>query len=128
MHEHIARVMYYFSVHLLYASAVAAAAWVLTSIRGASATTKYWIWVVTAFNFVVPVGAVVDRFWSLHLRWAAPLSALGGPIWNLTQGRTAAVLAATWIAGALAMLMRLVFRLRGEGREAQIVGSLSAND
>jgi len=39
VHEHIARVMYYFSVQLLYASVVGAAAWVLTSIRGASATT-----------------------------------------------------------------------------------------
>ena len=41
MHEHIARVMYYFSVHLLYASMVASAAWVLTSILRASATTAY---------------------------------------------------------------------------------------
>ena len=38
VHEHIARVMYYFSIHLLYASIVGAAAVVLTSIRGASAT------------------------------------------------------------------------------------------
>lgn len=120
MHEHIARVMYYFSVHLLYASLVGAAAWLLTSIRGASATTKYWIWVVTAFNFIVPVGAIVDEVWKLHLRWATPLGALGGPIWNLTQGRTAVLLAAIWIAGTLTMLMRLASRLRSEGREAQI--------
>ena len=33
VHEHIARAMYYFSVHLLYASIVGSAAWVLTSIR-----------------------------------------------------------------------------------------------
>ena len=75
MHEHIARVMYYCSVHLLYASVVGAAAWVLTSIRSASATTKYWIWVLTAFNFIVPVGATVDKVWALHLGWAEPLSA-----------------------------------------------------
>jgi beta-lactamase regulating signal transducer with metallopeptidase domain len=127
VHEHIARVMYYFSVHLLYASAVGAAAWLLTSIRGASATTKYWIWVVTAFNFIVPAGAIVDKVWALHLRWAAPLSALGGPIWDLTRGRTAVVLAAIWIAGAVAMLMRLISRLRREGGEAQIANSLSVN-
>ena len=127
MHEHIARVMYYFSVHLLYASVVGATAWVLTSIRGASATTKYWIWVVTAFNFIVPVGATVDKVWGLHFRWAAPLSALGGPIWDMTQGRTAVVLAAIWIAGTLTMLMRLISRLRSEGREAEIVHSLSVN-
>ena len=35
--------MYYFSNRLLYASIVGSAAWVLTSIRAASATTKYWI-------------------------------------------------------------------------------------
>jgi beta-lactamase regulating signal transducer with metallopeptidase domain len=128
VHEHIARVMYYFSVHLLYASGVGAAALVLTSIRGASATTKYWIWVVTAFNFIVPVGAVVDKVFALHLRWAAPLSALGGPIWQMTQGRMAVVLAAIWIVGTFAMLMRLTWRLRREGREAQIAHSLSVND
>lgn len=127
MHEHIARVMYYFSVHLLYASIVGAAAWVLTSIRGASATTKYWIWVVTAFNFIVPVGAAVDKVSGLHLRWAAPLSALGGPIWDMTQGRTAAVVAAIWIAGTLTMLVRVLSRLRSEGREAEIAHSLSVN-
>jgi beta-lactamase regulating signal transducer with metallopeptidase domain len=120
VHEHIARMMYYFSVHLLYASAVGGAAWVLTSIRGASATTKYWIWVVTAFNFIVPVGAIIDRTFALHLQWAAPLSAIGGSIWEMTQGGTALLLASTWIAGALAMLMRLILRLRREGREAQI--------
>jgi hypothetical protein len=40
MHEHIARTIYYLSVHLLYASFVGSAAWILTSIRGASSTTK----------------------------------------------------------------------------------------
>jgi beta-lactamase regulating signal transducer with metallopeptidase domain len=128
VHEHIARAMYYFSVQLLYASLVGSAAWVLTSIRGASATTKYWIWVVTTFNFIVPIGAIVDKVWALHLRWAAPLSAIGGPIWDITQGRTAVVLAAIWIAGALAMLMRLISRLRREGREAEIADSLRVND
>ena len=128
MHEHIARSMYYLSVHLIYASIVGAVAWLLTSIRGASATTKYWIWVVTVFNFIVPVGAVVDRLWSRQLRWAAPLSALGGPIWDMTKGPTAVVLAAIWIAGTFAMLMRLIFRLRREGREGQIAGILSVND
>jgi beta-lactamase regulating signal transducer with metallopeptidase domain len=128
VHEHIARAMYYFSVHLLYASAVGAAAWVLTSIRDASATTKYWIWVVTAFNFTMPVGAIVDKVFALHLQWAAPLTAIGGPIWDLTQGRTGTALGAIWIAGAFVMLMRLVLRLRQEGCEAHIAHSLSVND
>ena len=41
VHEHIARAMYYFSVHLLYASIVGATAWMLTTNRRASSTTKY---------------------------------------------------------------------------------------
>jgi beta-lactamase regulating signal transducer with metallopeptidase domain len=120
VHEHIARAMYYLSVHLLYASIVGCAAWVLTSVRGASATTKYWIWVVTACNFVVPVGAVVDKLWAPHLAWAAPLGAIGGPVWDMTQGRTGLVLAVTWITGALTMLVRLMSRLRKERREVQV--------
>jgi beta-lactamase regulating signal transducer with metallopeptidase domain len=119
VHEHIARAMYYFSIHLLYASMVACAAWVLTSVRGASATTKYWIWVVTAFNFVVPIGAGIDKLWAPHLAWAAPLGAIGGPVWDMTQGQMALVLAVTWITGALAMLVRLISRLRRERREVQ---------
>lgn len=120
MHEHIARAMYYFSVHILFASIVGSAAWVLTSVRSASATAKYWIWVVTAFNFVVPVGAVVDKLWAPHLAWAAPLGAIGGPVWDMTQGRTALVLALIWITGALTMLLRLISRLRREHREVQV--------
>ena len=104
MHEHIARAMYYFSVHLLYASIVASAAWALTSIRGASATTKYWIWVVTAFNFVLPSGALIDKLWAPHLTWATPLGAIGDPVWDMTQGRTAVVLGLIWITGAFSML------------------------
>ena len=118
MHEHIARTMYYLSVHLMFASIVGCAAWVLTSIRGASATTKYWIWVVTALNFIVPIGAVMDKLWAPHLGWATPLGAIGDPIWNVTQGWTAVVLAVIWIAGAFAMFLRLISRVRRE-RESQ---------
>jgi len=124
VHEHIARAMYYFSVHLLYASIVGGAAWLLTTIRGASATTKYWIWVVTALNFIVPTGALIDELWALHLSWASPLGAIGGPIWDMTQGWTAVVIAVIWIAGALAMFLRLISRIRRE-RESQASVSLS---
>jgi beta-lactamase regulating signal transducer with metallopeptidase domain len=118
VHEHIARVMYYFGVHLLYASIVCAAAWVLTSLRSASSTTKYWIWVVTALNFTVPTGAVMDKLWAPHLGWAKPLGAIGDPIWIMTQGWTGVVLAVIWIAGAFAMFLRLISRIRRE-REPQ---------
>ena len=120
MHEHIARAMYYFSVHLLYASIVGAAAWLLTSVRVASATTKYWIWVITAFNFFVPVGAIIDKLWAPHLAWATPLGAIGAPVWDITQGRTAIVLAMIWISGTLSMLVRLILRLRRDRCELQI--------
>src|ERR1041384_3234976 len=89
VHEHIARAMYYFSVHLLFASIVAAAAWALTSILHASATTKYWVWVVTAFNFVLPSGALIDELWAPHLTWARPLAAIGDPVWDMAPGRAA---------------------------------------
>lgn len=124
MHEHIARAMYYFSIHLLFASIVATAAWVLTSILRASATTKYWIWVVTAFNFVVPSGALIDKLWARHLTWATPLGAIGGPVWDMTEGRTAVVLSVIWIAGTFVMLSRLVSRIRRECREAQAPAGL----
>ena len=118
MHEHIARAMYYFSIQLLYASIVASAAWMLTSIRGASATTKYWIWVVTVFNFAVPVGALIDKLWAPHLTWARPIGAIGGPIWDMTEGRAAVVLGVIWTAGTFFMLMRLISRLHRERRGA----------
>jgi beta-lactamase regulating signal transducer with metallopeptidase domain len=124
VHEHIARAIYYLSVHLLYASIVGAAAWVLTTIPGASATTKYWIWVVTALNFVAPIGALIDKLWAPHLSWATPLGVIGGPIWTMTQGRTALVVAGIWVAGALAMLLRLISRLRRERHEDEITAGL----
>jgi beta-lactamase regulating signal transducer with metallopeptidase domain len=125
VHEHIARAVYYFSVHLLFASIVASAAWALTSIPRASATTKYWIWVATAFNFVLPSGALVDKLWAPHLTWARPLGAIGGSVWDMTQGRTAVILGVIWMVGGFAMLSRLISRIRRERREAQALASLS---
>jgi beta-lactamase regulating signal transducer with metallopeptidase domain len=121
VHEHIARAMYYLSVHLLFASIVASTAWGLTSILRASATTKYWIWVATAFNFVLPSGALIDKLWGPHLTWARPFGAIGGPVWDMTQGRAALGLALTWTIGAFTMLVRLILRLRRERRDFQIV-------
>ena len=125
MHEHIARVMYHFSVHLLFASIVASAAWALTSILRASATTKYWIWVATAFNFVLPSGALIDKLWAPHLTWATPLGVVGEPVWDMTQGRMAVILGVIWMTGACSMLARLIWRIRRERREAQAPAPLS---
>jgi len=92
MHEHITPTMYYFGVHLMFASIVCLAAWILTSIPRGSATTKYWIWVATSLNFMLPLGAVIDKFWKSHLLWATPLPMIGGPALTITQGSTAVVL------------------------------------
>jgi beta-lactamase regulating signal transducer with metallopeptidase domain len=119
VHEHIARTMYYLSIHLLIASIVAAAAWALTSTVRASASTKYWIWVATAFNFVLPSGALIDKLWAPHFQWAKPIGAIGGPIWDLTEGRPAVILAVIWLVGAFFMLARLTSRIRSEHRESQ---------
>jgi beta-lactamase regulating signal transducer with metallopeptidase domain len=122
VHEHIARTMYYCGVHLLCASIVGLAAWALTGILRASATTKYWIWVVTGFNFVVPSGALLDKLWAPHLTWARPLGAIGDVVWVMTEGRTAVVLGAIWMTGAFCMFIRLLSRIRKERREAQALG------
>ena len=111
--------MYHLTVHLLYASIVGCAAWVLTSLRAASATTKYWIWVVTALNFVVPSGALIDVLWGQHFTSSRPLAAFVGPISDMTKSGTVVVLTVIWMAGALCMLIRLVSRTRRERREEQ---------
>jgi beta-lactamase regulating signal transducer with metallopeptidase domain len=112
VHEHVARAIYYLSVQLMVASAVGVAAWGLTAIRGTSATAKYWIWVATAFNFGVPLGALIDAAWGRHLAWAQPFGIIGEPVWNLTQGPAAIAIAAIWATGACAMLVRLAWRIR----------------
>ena len=128
MHEHFAIAMYYCSIQLLYASMVGAAAWVLTSIRSASATTKYWIWVVTEINFILPLGALVDKFLTPRLWWGTPLGAVGVWIWAITHGWMAGVLAGIWMVGALAMLVRLMSRIRRELHEAHRRDSLAGSD
>ena len=125
MHEHIARAIYYFSVHLLFASIVGSAAWGLTAFLRASASTKYWIWVATACNFVVPSGALIDKLWAPHFTWARPLGLIGGPVWDMTEGPTAVLLGAIWIAGTCSMLIRLMLRIQRECREAQASAGLS---
>jgi beta-lactamase regulating signal transducer with metallopeptidase domain len=125
VHEHIARAMYYLSIHLLFASIVGGVAWGLTSTLRASATTKYWIWVATALNFVLPTGALIDKLWAPHFTWAYPLGAIGGPVWDMTGGRGAVVFATVWIGGTVAMLIRLTSRIRREHRDSQPLPTLS---
>jgi len=126
MHEHITRALYYFDIHLLYASIVGFAAWALTSILGGSATTKYWIWVATSLNFILPVGAVLDKFWSSHLSWATPLGIIGDFANTISQGQTATMLAVVWLLCATLMLTRLCLRIRAERSDTRATGGQSA--
>ena len=90
-------------LHLLYASIVWIAASLLTSIRRGSATAKYWIWVATSINFVLPLSALPARWWPSRAGWfVAPLAIEGLP----------RNLAGLWIAGALLMFATLLLRIR----------------
>jgi beta-lactamase regulating signal transducer with metallopeptidase domain len=119
MREHVGPLVYYLEVHLLYASILCLAAWALTSIRGASATWKYWIWVATSLNFIVPLGGFVDRFGASTFSWATQLSGLDvigiGVSHHLAAG---GVLAGVWVCGTTIMLVRLLLRVQAERRDA----------
>jgi beta-lactamase regulating signal transducer with metallopeptidase domain len=115
--EHLAPMLYFLQVHLLYATLVALGAWALTSLRGASVTAKFWICIAASVNFVVPLGGLIDGFGARDLPGAhqlAPIAVLG-----LTLARhpaIAALLGALWVAGALFMLLRLLARVSRELR------------
>ena len=119
MHEGITRGMYYLQVHLLYASIVWIAAWLLTSTLRGSATTKYWIWVATSFNFVFPLGALLDRYWTSHLTFASPLSIIGDMAGSIMRSPADEVLCGVWLAGATVMSARLYLRIRADRRNAE---------
>ena len=115
MREHIGPALYYLEVHLLFASIVCVAAWILTSVRSCSATSKYWIWVATSLNFIVPVGGFFDEFGAVHVSWATQLRVLGdvGVVVsrNLSLG---GALLGVWMLGTASMLTRLLVRIRVE--------------
>jgi beta-lactamase regulating signal transducer with metallopeptidase domain len=124
MHEHIARVLYYFEIHLLFASLAGSAAWLLTALPRGSATAKYWIWVAAALNFIVPAGAVIDTVEASYLGWARPLGLIGDVAYRMSQGPVAVALLAVWLAGAGLMFTRLGLRLRAERREVPATSGL----
>lgn len=129
MHEHLAPALYYLQVHFLYASIVWLAAWALTSVQRGSATTKYWIWVATALNFLLPLGAVLDKLWASYLAWATPLGVIGDVGAGIARSATAvAAISAVWLLGATSMLTRLLLRLRADQREARVAAGRGALD
>src|ERR1700730_9959890 len=120
MVDQIVRVSHDIEVHLLYASIVWLAAWLLTSLQRGSATAKYWIWVATSVNFVVPLSAVPGRFWPSRLSWLTPrniILAAGDGI-SLSVPRVT-VLWVVWLAGAALMLTRLGLRIHAEHRDGE---------
>ncbi len=115
MFEYVARPVYHLQVHLLFASLVWCAAWGLTRISRASATTKYWIWVATALNFVLPIGGMIDKFGASHLAWARPLGVIGDEALQVSR---LPLVWMVWLLGALLMMARLGVRLWHERRDA----------
>jgi Zn-dependent protease with chaperone function len=121
MHEHIARVIYYVEIHLLFTSLVWLAAWLLTSIPAGSATMKHWIWLATSLNFMLPLGAMLDKLGAAHLSWATPLGAIGAVGARIADNEPlAAALCAVWLLGAILMLARLWLRSSGGNRDAGV--------
>ena len=123
MLEHITRALYYFEVQLLFASIVGLVAWVLTSIHRGSATTKYWIWVVTMLNFFLPVGAVLDKLFATRLAWATPLGVIGDVANRMSLSP---VVWMVWSLGTILMLTRLCVRIRAGRRDDQVAAGQSA--
>jgi beta-lactamase regulating signal transducer with metallopeptidase domain len=116
MHEYIVRPVYYVGIHLLYATLIWFVAWALTLFRPISATTKYWLWVVTSVYFVLPLGAVLDKLFATHLRWARPLSFIGEA--GLRIADNAALIGAVWLIGTIFMATRLWLRIRTGRRDS----------
>ena len=118
MREHVAPVVYYLEVHLLYASILCLTAWALTSIRGGSATWKYWIWVATSVNFMVPFAGFFNGFAASRVSWATQLEGLDGVGIGISRNLTiGAVLLGVWLLGAAFMVARLLVRLRRDRRD-----------
>jgi len=117
MHEYIVRPVYYVGVHLFFASLVWFAAWTLTSIFRGTATTKYWVWVATSLNFILPLGAVLDKSLASHLSWAKPLGVIGDA--GLRIADNATMVGTAWFLGAMLMAGRLFWRIRADHRDAQ---------
>jgi beta-lactamase regulating signal transducer with metallopeptidase domain len=123
MHEHVGPVVYYLEVHFLYASVVCLSAWLLTSVWNGSATWKYWIWVATLLNFILPFGGFVDRFGASSVSWATQLPGLDEVGMGISRHLAAGgVLLAVWLCGAVFMAARLIACVQKDRRDAGTAG------
>jgi beta-lactamase regulating signal transducer with metallopeptidase domain len=122
--EHLAPVLYFVQVHLLYATLVGFAAWALTSLCSASVTTKFWVWTAASLNFALPVGGLIDRFGAAEFPGARQLGPLAAFDLRLVQHPLlAALLCALWVSGAVLMLLRLAVRILRERRGRDALGA-----
>jgi len=110
-------------VHLFFASLVWCAAWVLTRLERGSAAAKYWVWVATSLNFVLPLGAILDRSLATHLAWARPLGAIGEL--GVRVADHAVLVGSVWLLGAVVMAVRLALRIRACRRGAHVIAPRS---
>jgi beta-lactamase regulating signal transducer with metallopeptidase domain len=126
--EHIAAVLYFAQVHVLYASLVGCAAWVLTALPNASPSLKYWTWVAATLNFIVPVGGLIDGFGAWNFAGATPLVLLNDLAVGISRSVTArTALFGIWGLGASVMVARLVLRTLTE-RDGALNASEQALD
>ena len=124
MREHIAPCVYYLEVHLLFASILCLAAWALTSIRDVSATWKYWVWVATSINFLVPLGGVFNGFGTTRIPWGTELGGLDAVGIEISRNLTVgSALFGVWLLGAGFMSVRLLVRLQREYQQSTTAGS-----
>jgi beta-lactamase regulating signal transducer with metallopeptidase domain len=127
MHEHVAPAVYYLEVHLICATVACLAAWVLTSMWNGAATVKYWIWVATSVNFLIPLAGFFNRFGASHVSWATQLAGLDQVGIEISRNpASVAVLLTVWLCGAGCMLLRLLVRLRRQKAKRGDVGNGNA--
>jgi len=105
-------------IHLTFATLVSLAAWAMTLSPRVSATTKYWIWVATSINFILPIGVLVDRLRPPEAPWFLPLEDFGNQV--ARQRAVGLALGVVWVLGLLVMLGRLFLRVRSQ-RDADAV-------
>jgi len=88
-----------------------------------SATWKYWIWVATLLNFILPFGGFVDRFGASSVSWATQLPGLDEIGMGISRHLAAGgVLLAVWLCGAVFMAARLIARVRNDRRDTGTAG------
>jgi Zn-dependent protease with chaperone function len=119
MLDDAARLAQAVEVHLFFASVVWLAAFLLTSMPRGSATIKYWMWVITSLNFLLPLSAVPARLWPSRVAWFTPGGVVGAVTDRVPSARAAiAMIILIWSLGCMAMFVRLGLRMRAAHRDA----------